>query len=216
VQNSNMPKKRGRPPKPRDANGNTIMDAGEDIAKSKSNGRNSPVIGDNGMLTKPGDNAKFLSQGLEVMRLPNLNLEDEKAVEKRIDDYFSICAKWDVKPSVTGLGMSLGLDRRRLWEINTDVDDRNLKLTTRARDSIKKAYFFMENLWENYMLNYKIHPTAGIFLAKNNFGYKDEQTYNLVPNQPLGTEGNPAEASQKYQKAMPGGPAAIVAEGEIE
>ena len=72
----------------------------------------------------------------------------------------------------------------------------------------------MENLWENYMLNYKIHPTAGIFLAKNNFGYKDEQTYNLVPNNPLGSDSDPATMAQKYQKALPG--ASIEAEGAEE
>ena len=31
----------------------------------------------------------------------------------------------------------------------------------------------MENLWESYMSNYKIHPTAGIFMGKNYYGYKD-------------------------------------------
>jgi hypothetical protein len=61
----------------------------------------------------------------------------------------------------------------------------------------------MELLWEDYMLNYKIHPTAGIFLGKNNFGYKDEQTYNLVPNQPLGSDGDPSTLAQKYQETLP-------------
>jgi hypothetical protein len=53
------------------------------------------------------------------------------------------------------------------------------------------------------MLNYKIHPTAGIFLGKNNFGYKDEQTYNLVPNNPLGDSSDPATMADKYREALP-------------
>jgi hypothetical protein len=61
----------------------------------------------------------------------------------------------------------------------------------------------MELLWEDYMLNYKVHPTAGIFLGKNNFVYKDEQTFNLVPNQPLGGDGNPNDVAQKYRIDIP-------------
>ena len=33
------------------------------------------------------------------------------------------------------------------------------------------------------MLNGKINPVSGIFLGKNNFGYKDQQEYVLTPNQ---------------------------------
>jgi hypothetical protein len=207
---SNTPKKKGRPPKPKELEADTVEQVGEKIAKSKARDRNSPVIGNNGLKTKPGDNAQYLGQGLEVMALPPINHANDEEVASRIEEYFSICAKWDVKPAVSGLGMALGLDRRRLWEIKTDVEDKNVKLTPRGRDVIKKAYIFMENLWENYMLNYKIHPTAGIFLAKNHFGYKDEQTYNLVPNNPLGAESDPGAMAQKYQQALPG---VIEAEG---
>jgi hypothetical protein len=41
----------------------------------------------------------------------------------------------------------------------------------------------MEQMWENYMQNGKINPVAGIFLGKNNYGYKDQTEYVLTPNQ---------------------------------
>ena len=104
------------------------------------------------------------------MNFLRLNFCERPRYKTQLTSIFLLCAKWDVKPAVSGLSMALGLDRRRLWEIKADVEDRNVNLTQRGRDIIKKAYGFMENLWENYMLNYKIHPTAGIFLAKNNFG----------------------------------------------
>jgi len=193
------PKKRGRPPKPEEVEGENILDAGKELVKR----RNSPVIGDNGLYVKPGDNSLFLNHGLAVMNLPPINLENAEEIERRINEYFKLCADYDVKPTVSGLGMALGLDRRRLWEIKADVEGRNTKLTPRGRDAIKKAYNFLELLWEDYMLNYKIHPTAGIFLGKNNFGYKDEQTYNLVPCQPLGSDGDPSTLAQKYQETLP-------------
>ena len=38
----------------------------ENKPKRKSNGKNSPVIGDNGLMVEPGDNAKYLSLGKEL------------------------------------------------------------------------------------------------------------------------------------------------------
>lgn len=173
------------------------------VVKKKVKSGNPALVGDKALQVNSGDNSQYLGHGLELMRLPPINADNEDEIINRIDEYFQLCEKWDVKPAVSGLAMALGIDRRRLWEIKTDYEGRNVKMTARARDSIKKAYIFLENLWENYMLNYKIHPTAGIFLAKNNFGYKDEQTYNLVPNNPLGDTTDITAAQSKYQDALP-------------
>ena len=153
--------------------------------KRKSNGKNSPVIGDNGLMTEPGDNTKYLTLGMELFNLPSIDLKDPEQVSGRLNEFFEIHARYDMKPTVAGMGMALGLDRRRLWEIKTG----NLKggttefnLPTPTLESIKKAYEYMELLWENYMQNGKINPVSGIFLGKNNFGYQDKQEMVLTPN----------------------------------
>lgn len=154
--------------------------------KRKSNGKNSPVIGNNGVLTEPGDNRKYLSVSMQLMKLPDIDLNDPEQVEQRLEEYFAIHFENDLKPTVAGMGLALnGMDRRRLWEIKTG----NLKggtteynLPTSTLDAIKKAYKIMENMWENYMQNGKINPVSGIFLGKNNFGYQDKQEMVLTPN----------------------------------
>ena len=81
--------------------------------------------------------------------------------------------------------MALGIDRRRLWEIKTGAPmggHTAHELPTLTVDSIKKAYDFLETLWENYMHNGKINPVSGIFLGKNNFGYQDKQDIVVTPN----------------------------------
>lgn len=148
-----------------------------------SNGKNSPLIGDNGLNLEKGDNTRFLQMSMKLMELPSIDLKDADVVEERIMHYFSLHAEQDMKPTVMGLGIALGLDRRRLWEIKTG----NIGLTTpdlppRVQDAIKKAYFLMENQWEQYMLNGKVNPVTGIFLGKNNFGYQDKTEYVLTPN----------------------------------
>jgi hypothetical protein len=150
--------------------------------KRKSNGKNSPVIGNNGLMVEAGDNAKYIQNAMRLASLPKVDLHDPDAVAERIEKFFEIQFESDLKPTVSGLGLALDLDRRRLWEIRTDVADRNKDLPTLTRDSIKKAYKMMENLWENYMQNGKINPVSGIFLGKNNFGYQDKTEYVVTPN----------------------------------
>ena len=153
--------------------------------KRKSNGKNSPVIGDNGLMVEPGDNAKYIHNAMQLSTLPKIDLRDSDAVENRIQEFFRIQFENDLKPTVSGLGIALGLDRRRLWEIKTGNygTQKSLEeLPTLTKDSIKKAYEMMENLWENYMQNGKINPVSGIFLGKNNFGYQDKQEMVLTPN----------------------------------
>ena len=153
--------------------------------KGKPRGGNSPMIGTNGLDLDAGDNTKYLSLGMELFNLPAIDLKKPEQVKDRLNEFFEIHARYDMKPTVAGMGMALGLDRRRLWEIKTG----NLKggttkydLPTLTLDSIKKAYEYMEILWENYMQNGKINPVSGIFLGKNNFGYQDKQEMVLTPN----------------------------------
>ena len=166
-------------------NNDSLMETGEEIVKQKGKprGGNSPVIGNNGMMTQPGDNTKFLNLNIELMKMPSIDLNDVEAVQNRIQEYFVLYASYDMKPTVAGLGIALGLDRRRLWEIKTDSYRHDKpSLPPLVADSIKKAYFLMENLWESYMNSGKINPVSGIFLGKNNFGYQDKTEYVVTPN----------------------------------
>ena len=174
----------------------------ENKPKRKSNGKNSPVIGDNGMMTEPGDNAKYLSVSMQLMKLPDIDLKNTEQVEKRLEEYFAIHFENDLKPTVAGMGLALnGMDRRRLWEIRTGAlkgGHTEYDLPTSTVDAIKKAYKIMENLWENYMQNGKINPVSGIFLGKNNFGYTDKQEHVITPNTNSDSDYNTEDIKQRY------------------
>ena len=157
---------------------------GQEVAKKQWKDRNSPVIGDNGLILDEGDNRKYMSIGLKLYQMDKVDLKDPIAVKDRIQEYFRLYAEADVKPTVTGLGMALGVDRRRLWEIASGnfASQAQAALPKETSDAIKKAYDFLGNLWENYMQNGKINPVSGIFLGKNNFGYQDKQDVVITPN----------------------------------
>ena len=157
-----------------------VKEVVETTQKKKPRGKN---IGETlAPITEPGDNQKYIGVSLKLFNLPSIDLHNPEQVQNRLNEYFQIQFDADVKPTVAGMAMALGIDRRRLWEIRANVQDRNQDLPTLTRDSIKKAYDFMENLWENYMQNGKINPVSGIFLGKNNFGYQDKTEYVVTPN----------------------------------
>ena len=152
--------------------------------KKKPRGGNN-FLTDAALNVEQGDNTKYVLLGAKLFNLPSIDLHDPQQVKDRLNEFFQIHADADMKPTVSGMGMALGLDRRRLWEIKTGNFGTNKSLSqlpTPTMDSIKRAYEYMEILWENYMQNGKINPVSGIFLGKNNFGYQDKTEYVVTPN----------------------------------
>lgn len=185
-----------------------IQDMGEQVVKTKGKprGGNSPMIGENGLMLQEGDNAKILGVNIKLFNMPKIDLHDPEAVTERLSEFFMLYAENDMKPTVAGMGMALGLDRRRLWEIKTGNYHTSKDLSalpSKVTDSIKKAYSLMENMWESYMNSGKINPVSGIFLGKNNFGYQDKQEMVLTPNTQNESDFNEEDLRKRYLTDSP-------------
>lgn len=172
------------------------------VIKKKPRGGNSPVIGMNGYDLEPGDNTKFLTLNIELFNMERIDLHDEEAVAHRLEEYFQLYAKHDVKPTVAGMAMALGMNRRTLIAIVNDYATGGAGYKTALPEgvalTIKKAHALLENLWENYSTNGKINPVTAIFLAKNNFGYQDKTEYVLTPNQQNDSDYDADSIRQRY------------------
>lgn len=130
----------------------------------------------------------LIQKNLAIAHLPDIDLTDVNQVEARINEYYAIENAYNNRPTVSGLAMCLnGMDRRRLWEIVTGNVGNTRGITTtlprEVTDCIKRHYAILAQLWEDYMQSGRINPVSGIFLGKNNFGYKDQTEYVLTPNQ---------------------------------
>lgn len=136
------------------------------------------------LAANEGPTADILEASIEVFNLPKIDIHDEQQVSQRLSEFFSIYARRGLKPTVVSMGMALGLDRRRLWEIKSGAKSTNDSvrlMPPEVRGRIKAAYDIMESLWESYMLAGKINPVTGIFLAKNNWGYVDRMDHVVAP-----------------------------------
>ena len=177
---TNQPKRgRGRPPKYTKDNPKPPVDTKNPLEVIKKPQRTDLP---NALELPEGDNNKYTTFALAIMQMPKIDVNDPVQLGERLVDYFQLCADHDMKPGVAALSLAIGLDRRRLWEINNDVAGRNVSMPQESKDIIKTAYNSLEVLWEGYMINGKINPVSGIFLGKNHFGYQDKQEYVVTPN----------------------------------
>lgn len=142
---------------------------------------------------EPGDNSRFLSHTLAVAALPEIDTTDAKQVETRINEYMQLCVEYDMKPTVSGCALAIGVDRSTFnrWCSGVTRSDSHCA-------PVKKAHELLDTMMENYMMNGKINPVAGIFLMKNNHGYTDQQEITIKPDNPLGDTVPTEELQQKY------------------
>ena len=98
----------------------TTMEQGKELVKRKMKprGGNSPVIGDNGVHTKPGDNAKYAGVLATILKWGPVDKSDVGALEKRFWDFVNYCMENDVKVTnqVTYLAMGISKDDVYHWE----------------------------------------------------------------------------------------------------
>lgn len=181
-----------------------LVESGEEIVKSKKKPRGlSKDMADGKWLqTEPGDNTRIVQTSMRFFDMPKVDLHDPEAVRERLGEYFQIYAEADLKPTVAGMAMALGVDRRRLWAIANDQptggNGYKMNIPPESTDLIKKAYEILETSMEAYANAGKINPVMSIFMMKNHFGYQDKTEYVLTPNQKQESNYNAEDISKRY------------------
>ena len=176
-----------------------IVEAGEELVKKKPRGVSKDMADGKWLQTEPGDNTRIVLTNMKFFDMPKVDLQDPAAVHERLCEYFKIYGEADLKPTVAGMGMALGMDRRRLWEIKTgNYTSSTPKLPREVEDLIKKAYEILETSMENYANAGKINPVMAIFMMKNHFGYQDKTEYVLTPNQKQDSDYDADDIRKRY------------------
>ena len=97
-----------------------------------------------------------------------LKYKDEKELKKAIDNYFKKCDEQNRPYTISGLALSLGIDRRTI--INYGNKDLFFALIKEARAKVEQQ--LEESL-------YRLGNNSGIiFNLKNNYGWKDSVEVN--------------------------------------
>ena len=152
---------------------------------------------DSTVQAEPGDNTRFTRHNRMLYELVPVSFESPEEVADRTTTYLNICEQNDMKPSVAGYALALGIDRKTLWEY---VTGRTVKPPA-VRNLLKRAYDLLNAQMEDYMQNGKINPVSGIFLMKNAWGYQDKQEIEVAARQPDAE--TPDQIAQKVADAIP-------------
>jgi len=127
------------------------------------------------------DHTNILRHSLDISNLVaeggKINKNDPDMVKQRIHDYFELCLTNNMHPTLSELAFSFGIDRQTLlnWVNGGTGSDFN----DISKTYIKQAYSMLSGELEQYMMQNKTNIVGAIFLAKNNYGYKD-QTETVV------------------------------------
>lgn len=165
--------------------------------RSGNRGRNSPVIGDNGLSVKPGDNAKYAGLILEVCKWEPIDKTDVDALEKRLLQYLNFCISNDVKVGNQGCYFALGLTKDDVY----NWEHGNTR-TSAHSDFIKKIKKICAYNREFLMQDGKLNPITGIFWQKNYDGLRDQQDIVLSPHNPLGDMVDQKQLQERYASAV--------------
>lgn len=131
----------------------------------------------------PADEKQMIVRyNVELFNLGKLNdPNDYDEVRERLAAYFSISDRYQQVPTVAGMALALGIDRRTLW---TWMEQKVGTIKNPAvMDTLKRVYNMISSQYEGLLTQGKIVPVAGFFLMQNNFGYKNQTDHVVVAQQ---------------------------------
>lgn len=162
------PRKRGRPATGR---------------KSEQECRNSLAIAEANNLPQYGGSPtsstmELLNDALCRIDLPPVNLYDFEDVKKRTIEYIEHCKNTCRRPAIAAYALYLGIQRTTL---NNYVYGRSNAIDERCLAVVKYVYSLVDASYERQMTDGDMNVVAGIFLMRNNLGYTNVDTVEIVP-----------------------------------
>ena len=154
---------------------------------------------DQQIQSAPGENARDVMLVHVIAKQPKCVMSDPVAVADRYDWYIDYCIENDMRPSVAGLALAYGFSRDWLLQMKNGLVK---GVPAEAVDTLKRAWDALAALMEEYMMNGRINPIPGIFLLKNNHGYRDQSEQVIIKRDPYET-GDPEEIARRYLAGMP-------------
>ncbi|MDF2523653.1 MAG: hypothetical protein K0R31_1294 [Clostridiales bacterium] len=136
-----------------------------------------------------------------IYDFPKINLDSDDAVQERIGLYFDYCMEQGLKPNVEGLSLAIGIDRRTLWDWETG--NTRTSSGSRRSDIIKKAKDYIAFLMSDAVMEGQINAICWIFYAKNYFGMKDTQEFEIKANSQLTPTLSPEEIAKQIPQDIP-------------
>lgn len=147
----------------------------------------------------------IIASTLLTLTIPKPDMNDVQEVKKSVALYFQTCAEKNVRPAISGICVALGITRQQFLEA-CETGQLTYRYAPSAIPLPSDTWQFLVDIRSNYAAMIEsfletnmIHPSAGIFLLKNNCGYQDEITHNYNVNK---TSVDLSALAEKYAKEL--------------
>lgn len=98
--------------------------------------------------------------------------KDREQCKNEVEEYFKLCYKYDMLPTIASLSLYLGLGRQSLYEMSSTT-------TNDFSDILKHAIDTCQAYQETPAIDGSLSAPVWIFTAKNYFGLQDQQQINV-------------------------------------
>lgn len=168
--------------------------ANEPVKKPRG-GKNSPVIGDNGVTTLPGDNSKYAGVLATILSWPSVDKSDVNALEERFRKFINYCMENDVRITnqVTYLALGITKDNVYDWENGRGRGNSH-------SDFIKKVKAFCSSYREMLGADGKLNPVTLVWWQKQYDGMVDRQELIVTPNGQRLSDSDYQEVADRYKQ----------------
>lgn len=122
------------------------------------------------------DNRRMITHIMKTFDAPPVDLTDPKAIERRINEYFTACADAGLRPGNLGMYSALGLTRQ---DVNNFIHGRSHRVNPECIDIIQKGIRAMSTYRELLVNHGRLNPVSYIFQAKNFDHLADVQAFEI-------------------------------------
>lgn len=145
-----------------------------------------------------GDNAKFIKHSMIALDLPPVDIRDVNQVAERVRFYLDSCIKDDMRPTVAGVCLFIGIDVGTFWSWGSG--------RTQTKDHValyKRIKALMNSIIEQQMAHGKLNPVSAIFLLKCHFGYQETNKIEVTTKKELPEAKSEDVLKAQYIEALP-------------
>lgn len=130
----------------------------------------------------------IVATGLMQLTQKKPDLSSLEECQNAFASYTTICAEKNVRPTITGIAIALGVSRKQFLEVceTGQITYLGSPSSVALPSSVHEFFIGLRDNYiamiEGFMEANVIHPTSGSFLLKNNGAYKDtiEHNYNVT------------------------------------
>lgn len=156
--------------------------------------------------TDPELNSRSLAMTRALLALPKIDLGSVDEINARMDEYFDLCNKYQIRALVGNFALALKTDKSTLGKIfRGDTSGVTLGFTPETIALLKSYYVSIESNFEQMLVDSKT-PVAGIYYTKAMLGWRETPNETIVTHRsdsPRLEGGDTKQIAGKY-KAIAG------------